>query len=206
MELQSWAAFVVGTIIVCGTPGPNMLQVMNSSMRHGLRPALFTMGGCLAGVYILFTASMLGVGVFLQEFPAAFDALCYLGAVYLVYLGARAWFNKEVPVPAEEEIITHSRKHIFIDGFLVSISNPKALLFAVAFFPQFINPDKPQAIQFAILLATFAVIEISWYMLYACGGRSLAALMKKAGFRKNFERFTGSLFIMFGIFLIAKPR
>ncbi len=206
MEFNSWIAFVIGTIIVCGTPGPNMLQVMNCSIRYGMKPALFTMLGCFSGVYMLFIASMLGVGAFLQEFPSTFDILRYSGAAYLIYIGIMAWkesrsssINPNVPA-------LRSNKHIFRDGFLVGISNPKAMLFAMAFFPQFINPNEHQAIQFVILLSTFAVIEIAWYMLYALGGSKLASVMKKQSFRKLFDRFTVSLFIMFGIFLIAKPR
>lgn len=206
MEFNSWIAFVIGTIIVCGTPGPNMLQVMNSSIRYGMKPAFFTMLGCFSGVYMLFIASMLGVGAFLIKYPAAFDVLRYAGAAYLLYLGVIIWLSANSASINPDVPILRSNKHIFRDGFLVGISNPKALLFAVAFFPQFINPDAPQTIQFVILLTSFAVIEISWYLLYAFGGSKLANLMKKDTFRKAFDRFTGSLFVMFGVFLIAKPR
>ena len=207
MEFNSWLAFLIGTIIVCGTPGPNMLQVMNSSIKYGIKPALFTMLGCFSGVYMLFIASMLGVGAFLLKYPAAFNILCYAGAAYLVYLGASAWLaSSDESIKPSVSATPHSCKLILRDGFLVGISNPKALLFAVAFFPQFINPEAPKTIQFVILLASFAVIEFSWYMLYAFCGSKLSSLMKKARFRKGFDRFTGSLFIMFGVFLIIKPR
>lgn len=80
---------------------------------------------------------------------------------------------------------------------LVAASNPKAILFAAAFFPQFINPELPKLPQFAILITTFAVIEISWYLVYAVSGKKLSSYLQHARVLRAFNRMTGGVFIGF---------
>jgi threonine/homoserine/homoserine lactone efflux protein len=79
----------------------------------------------------------------------------------------------------------------------VAASNPKALLFAAAFLPQFIRPELPQLPQFAILLGTFAVIEISWYVVYAGSGQRMAQWLRRVAVLRMFNRITGGVFIGF---------
>src|SRR4051812_41943480 len=96
MNLHTWWVFFLGTILICGSPGPNMLQVMTCSARHGFRQAFFGMAGCFIPVFIFICISLAGVGTLLQTFPALFDLLRYAGAAYLIYLGVMAW--RENPV------------------------------------------------------------------------------------------------------------
>jgi LysE type translocator len=78
-----------------------MLLIMNQSVRFGLRPSMFSMAGCMAALMIMFTLSALGLGVVLQNAPAVFDALRWLGAVYLAYLGYKVWTAPVTPAPAD---------------------------------------------------------------------------------------------------------
>jgi threonine/homoserine/homoserine lactone efflux protein len=79
----------------------------------------------------------------------------------------------------------------------VASSNPKAILFAAAFFPQFIDPHIPQLPQFAILLLTFAVIEVGWYFVYAMSGRKLSVYLQRSTVMRAFNRATGGVFVGF---------
>ncbi len=94
---------------------------------------------------------------------------------------------------------------IYRQGFWVAASNPKAILFAVAFFPQFIHVGSAQGPQFAILLASFAAIEVGWYFVYAVCGTRLARHLQRAGVMKAFNRITGGVFIGFAA-LMASAR
>ncbi len=94
---------------------------------------------------------------------------------------------------------------IYRQAFLVAASNPKAILFAAAFFPQFIHPESPQMAQFALLLATFAVIEVTWYFVYAVSGRRLAIYLERAAVMRIFNRVTGGVFVGFAA-LMASAR
>mgnify|MGYP002720429335 FL=1 len=92
---------------------------------------------------------------------------------------------------------------LYRQGALVAASNPKAILFAAAFFPQFLNPEVPQLPQFGILLGTFAVVEISWYFVYAVSGRQLARYLQRATVMRAFNRLTGGVFVGFAALMAA---
>lgn len=200
MSLQTWWLFVLMTFVVSATPGPNMLLVLSHSARFGLRPAMATMLGCMTSLLAMMSISAAGLGALLQTFPAVFDALRLGGAAYLAYLGVKSWC---APVPDQpagvprvlERVVTPAA--LFRQGMLVAASNPKAILFAVAFLPQFINPMLPQVPQFGLLLATFTAIEVGWYFVYAASGKRLSIYLQRANVLRAFNRLTGGAFIGF---------
>jgi threonine/homoserine/homoserine lactone efflux protein len=91
-----------------------------------------------------------------------------------------------------------SRLALFRNGFLVASSNPKAILFAAALLPQFIDASRPTLPQFGLLVATFAVIEVSWYLVYAGFGTRIGATLKSRQVARAFNRLTGGVFVGFG--------
>jgi threonine/homoserine/homoserine lactone efflux protein len=165
-----------------------------------------TMAGCMTALLAMMSISAAGLGALLQAFPAVFDALRWAGAAYLAYLGVKSWrspvHDTAVDAPLVTERPTRSAA-LFRQGVLVAASNPKAILFAAAFLPQFIHPELPKLPQFSILLATFAVIEISWYVIYAGSGQRLAAYLCRASVLKAFNRLTGGVFIGFAAVMAA---
>jgi threonine/homoserine/homoserine lactone efflux protein len=208
MGLQTWWIFVLMTFVVSATPGPNMLLVMSHGARFGLRPAIWTMAGCMTALIGMVSISAAGVGALLHSFPAVFDALRYLGAAYLAYLGYNLWCAgvPEGDVPAQATLPKEPQRSAgsyFRQGLAVAASNPKAIVFAAAFFPQFIHADRPAGLQFAVLLITFTVIEISWYLIYALSGHKLSRFLKQAHVLKNFNRVTGGVFVGFAALMAA---
>lgn len=214
MNLSTWWLFVTATFLISAAPGPNMLLIMNQSVRFGLRASIASMAGCMTALMIMFTLSALGLGVILQNAPMVFDALRWLGAGYLAYLGYKVWTAPVTPITAETSAESDaqtqssnipSAKTLFRTGFFTAGSNPKALLFAAAFLPQFIQASLPQAPQLMILLATFSVIEILWYFIYALGGLSMAQQLRKPNVLRWFNRVTGGAFIGFaGLMAVMK--
>jgi threonine/homoserine/homoserine lactone efflux protein len=200
MTLSTWWLFVLMTFVVSATPGPNMLLVMSSSARFGLRPAVITMCGCMTALMAMMGVSAAGLGALLHTFPMVFDALRLAGAAYLAYLGIKSWRAPVQDTTEESALLAAAEAQpavLFRQGFLVAASNPKAILFAAAFFPQFINPQLPQLPQFGILLATFAVIEISWYFVYAISGKQLSTYLRRGSVMRIFNRVTGGVFVGF---------
>jgi len=206
MSLKTWWLFVMMTFVVSATPGPNMLLVMSSSARHGLRSALATMAGCMTALLVMMSLSAAGLGALLKAFPSVFDALRWAGAAYLAYLGVKSW---RAPVAGAagagvaHAAVPRRAGALYRQGLLVAASNPKAILFAAAFLPQFLRPDLPTLPQFAILLATFAVIEISWYAVYAGSGQRLARYLQRASVLRVFNRVTGGVFVGFAAAMAA---
>ncbi len=206
MSLQTWWLFVLMTFFVAATPGPNMLLVMSNSARFGLRAAVATMSGCLTALLAMMSISAAGLGALLHTFPTLFDALRLAGAAYLAYLGVQNWRS-----PVQQDVKNAHRSAalaarpavLFRQGLMVAASNPKALLFAAAFFPQFIKPQAATLAQLGILLATFAVIEITWYFVYAISGKRLSAYLQSASVMLAFNRLTGGIFIGFAALMAA---
>jgi threonine/homoserine/homoserine lactone efflux protein len=200
MTLHTWWLFFAMTFVVSATPGPNMLLVMSSSARFGVRAAVATMAGCMSSLLVMMGISAAGVGALLHAFPAVFDVLRVVGALYLAYLGVLCWrapVHEGVPEAGIAPTEQHSRWALYRRGALVAASNPKAMLFAAAFFPQFIRPDSAPLMQFAVLLATFTVIEVSWYFAYALSGHKMSRYLKRAPVMRTFNRVTGGVFIGF---------
>ncbi|OYU46005.1 MAG: amino acid transporter [Burkholderiales bacterium PBB4] len=205
MPLSTWWLFIAMTFVVSATPGPNMLLIMSVSARHGLRASVMAMMGCMTALLAMMSISAAGMGAVLQSSPQVFEALRLAGAAYLAYLGIKVWRS---PVQDQAAPTTEGARQsatapavktgaIFREAFLVAASNPKAILFAAAFFPQFIHADSAQFPQFAILLATFTVIEVGWYFVYAVSGKRLSAVLQRASVMKVFNRMTGGVFVGF---------
>jgi threonine/homoserine/homoserine lactone efflux protein len=203
MTLHIWWLFVATVFIVSAIPGPNMLLMMTHGAQHGVRRASATMAGSLSALVLMLSVSAAGLGVFLEAWPAMFNVLRLSGAAYLVYLGVKAW-----RAPVDEAGATRadmlaakparSRLALFRNGFLVASSNPKAILFAAALLPQFIDASRPTLPQFGLLVATFAVIEVSWYLVYAGFGTRIGATLKSRQVARAFNRLTGGVFVGFG--------
>ena len=204
MSLHTWWLFVMMTFVVSATPGPNMLLVMTSSARFGFVAAIASMAGCMTALMIMMSISAAGLGALLQGFPAVFDTLRWLGAAYLAYLGIKCWrapVSEDSGGTVTKAAVLPNYRTLFRQGFLVAASNPKAILFAVAFLPQFVDTALPELPQFVILLATFAVVETSWYVVYAGSGKSLANFLRRAVVLKTFNRVTGGVFVGFAAFM-----
>ena len=204
MSLHTWWLFVATVFVISAIPGPNMLLVMTHSAQHSMRRSTATMAGCLSALVLMLSISAAGLGVFLKAWPAMFDALRFLGAAYLVYLGVKSWRAKVEDVAPDagdavpETKVARSAWSLYRNGFLVASSNPKAILFAAALLPQFINAAAPTLPQFGILVATFAVIEVSWYLVYAAFGARIGATLKSGRVARAFNRLTGGVFVGFG--------
>ena len=207
MALHTWWLFVVTVFFISISPGPNMLHVMTRSVTLGFGRAMLAMNGCFLAVLTLLSLSAAGLSAVLVAMPQVFTALKIVGAGYLLYLGYKAWTAQEAPIDMAgvdaAPIAPPSALALFRTGFLIGISNPKALLFAGAFLPQFIDATRPKPVQFAVMVATFGVIEVASYLLYALGGRSVARWLEKPSPRKLFNRVTGAIFVAFGLAMVG---
>lgn len=211
MSLHTWWLFVATVFVVSAIPGPNMLLVMTHGAQHGLRRSSATMAGCLSALVLMLSVSAAGLGVFLEAWPAMFNVLRMMGAAYLIYLGIKAWrapADEAVAHEADELAVKPARSGfaLFRNGFLVASSNPKAILFAAALLPQFIDAGRSTLPQFGILVGTFAVIEVSWYLVYAGFGTRIGSKLRSRNVAKAFNRLTGGVFVGFGAMMALVRR
>src|SRR4051812_10456302 len=204
MTLQTFWLYLGAVVLLSATPGPNVLYVTTRSIRFGFGASMIGMAGCLSALAVMLTASVAGVSAFMLAVPAAFETLKYAGAAYLIFLGIQAWRAPVADLAPMQESPrdTASRWPLYRGGFLVGISNPKLLVFAAAFFPQFIAPDAPWAPQFLLLVATFIAVEASTYVTLGLSARGLAGTLEKAVWQRRINRLSGAIFAGFGCALL----
>lgn len=201
MTLDIWLLFITTTFFVSATPGPNMLLAMTHGIHHGVRQTIPTCLGLMCGLAVYIVVSAAGLGALLATSQLLFALVKYLGAAYLIYLGIRTWRAAPVP-PTQLRDSTQSRAgDRFRSGMLVALSNPKAVVFFTALFPQFMNAHAPQMPQMLILAASFYVIEASWQFVYASGGAHLSGWLQSPRHVRTVNRLSGGAFVGAGILL-----
>ncbi|MBE9610458.1 LysE family translocator [Chitinilyticum piscinae] len=204
MPLDTLLTFIATTMFISATPGPNMLLMLSHGARFGWRATLATMAGALSGLALLIGLSALGLAAVLAASTTLFTILKLAGAAYLLYLGWQCWqagVELNLPTAFGETGLARYRT-----GLAVALSNPKAILFASAFLPQFIQPALPQGQQWAVLLVTFFLIESGWQLAYAVGGVSLARWLSAPRRVRFFNRSCGIAFWAVGGMLALARR
>ncbi|MEO1093041.1 MAG: LysE family translocator [Pseudomonadota bacterium] len=156
MALDYWLALVVANTILLATPGPTMLLIMGTGIERGSRAGLVTAAGGIAGACTALGLSLIGIGALLSASSTAFTVLKLVGAAYLVFLGWRAW-TAPPPVLATVSAPPMAVGWLVARGFVTAIFNPKAIVFYVAFVPQFVDPSRAVGPQLTVILLTFAV-------------------------------------------------
>jgi threonine/homoserine/homoserine lactone efflux protein len=202
MTVETWWLYLGAIVLIACTPGPNVLYVTTRSIQYGLRASAAAMVGCLLALVLMLVGSVAGLSALLVTLPMAFDILRYLGAAYLIWLGIQTWRAPDEPEDAGAVASEASLVGTFRGGFLVGISNPKLLIFAAAFFPQFITPNEPWLPQFTLLVVTFVAVELAFYVVYALSGRRLAAHLVRGVWRQRLNRVSGVIFAGFGVALL----
>jgi threonine/homoserine/homoserine lactone efflux protein len=162
MTLETFLAFCVLELVLCLTPGPAVIYVISTALGRGPRAGLAASLGIVAGNTLYFVLSALGVAAIILASNAVFTVLKWIGAAYLVYVGARMLFARREPIALRPQPVARS----FARGFAVQAANPKALAFFVALLPQFIDPTANVALQVLILGVASQLIEIAVLALY----------------------------------------
>ena len=203
MTLQNWWIFVCATFLISAMPGPNMLHVMTQSMRHGFRRAAFTMAGCMLALLMLFGLSAMGMSALLAALPQLLTAIKIVGAAYLVWVGIKAWRDDSPPIDidAAADLRGGSPADLFRQGFLISVSNPKALIFAAAFFPQFVSAGHDFGTQVVLLSVTFVAVAVLVDGSWALAAARARGLLAGRGRLRN--RIAGGMLIGAGAALAA---
>lgn len=207
MTYDLWLVYVLAAIGLSLTPGPNGLLSLTHGVRFGLARTVFTVLGGVCGFMVLVAASLAGLGALLAASETAFTAAKWIGAAYLVYLGIRLWRAPPpaVSVPAAGGLAGEAGIfRLFTQGFLVAVSNPKALIFFAAFLPQFMVPGASYWLQLLVLGGTFAVVEFVYELILAGTAQRIAPWLGRHG--SWFNRITGSCFVGIGGLLATANR
>jgi leucine efflux protein len=153
--ISDYGAFAAAFVLLLFLPGPGNLALISSASKGGLAGGLASVLGLLLGDQILLWLTVAGVAALLKTYPPLFMALQWAGAAYLVWLGGKMLLAK----PGEGPGLQITPGHYFQETLLITLLNPKAIMFYLAFFPQFIDPVHHQGwITFAVMAVTIAVL------------------------------------------------
>lgn len=199
MEPTTWLLYLLASIGLSASPGPNGLLALTHGALHGRRRALNTILGGALGFVLLIALSMFGIGALLQASAQALTVLKWAGGAYLVFLGIQVWRAPPIELELGGDARPLSGPAMFRQGLLSALTNPKALLFFAAFLPQFIDPARNLALQFALMAATFALVEIVTEFLLASLAQRLRPWLKRVG--RRFNQVCGGAFMAIGIAL-----
>jgi threonine/homoserine/homoserine lactone efflux protein len=198
MPLDLYLAYVFACVLIAIIPGPTVTVIVANSLRHGTRAGLLNVAGTQLGLALMMATLVVGLTSVIAAMGWIFDWLRYAGAAYLVWLGWKLLRSPEALADAGDA--ASPRAGFFLQGFLVMMANPKALLFFGAFIPQFVDPRGNYVGQIVLLgLTAMAVALLSDGAYAVLTGRAGAALSKKKA--RLVSRASGACLIAGGIWL-----
>ena len=197
LGVADYGAFVVAIIVFLAIPGPGNLALITSTSKGGIPAGLGSTFGIIAGDQVLMWAAIAGVAAVLAASPELFLGVQWLGAVYLGWLGLKMLLAK----PGSAPVLNIEPRHYFRQSFFITLLNPKAIVFYMAFFPLFIDAAaKPSMLTFAFMASTVAVLTF----LYGLGAVLLTHFLAER-MRANpvigrvLEKVAGLFLIGFGV-------
>ena len=195
--VADYGAFVIAIIVFLLIPGPGNLALITSTGKGGLRGGMGATLGVMVGDQVLMWMAVAGVAAVLTAYPAAFSAVQWLGAAYLAYLGVRMVLAK----PGDAPVLNIRAGHYFRQAFMITLLNPKAIVFYMAFFPLFVDPaSHPTLATFGFMALTIAVLTFAYAATVVLMTHFLAERLRaNPMIGRLMEKLAGVFLIGFGI-------
>jgi homoserine/homoserine lactone efflux protein len=199
MTWQTWSLYALAAMGLSLTPGPNGLLALTHGALHGTKKTLATIAGGSLGFGLIIGLSMFGIGALLATWAGLLVIMKWLGGAYLVWLGIQLIRSEPIDISRSKNAGNGRFRTLFRQGFVSAVSNPKGILFFVAFLPQFVNPRESLFTQFLLMAITFMLIEFVYEFTVASLADRIKPLLVRAG--RNFNRVFGGVFIAIGVLL-----
>jgi threonine/homoserine/homoserine lactone efflux protein len=213
--IASLPAFVAAVVLISASPGPAMALIFRRAALRGFGGAVPTVLGLEAGLYLWALFAGAGLAVLVAASQVAFIVLRVVGAGFLIYLGVRAWRTAwrnrgtgSVSEVDEDSSSSPSRGwgKAFGEGIMVMLANPKAAVFMIAFYPQFVGVDRPLFTTTALLALLQVAIEIVLYLALAAAVGRAGAWFRRPVIRRRLDAISGTVLIALGLRVAAESR
>lgn len=192
--IADYGAFVAAIIIFLMIPGPGNLALITSTGKGGIQGGLAATLGLICGDQVLMWLAVAGVAALLAAYPTAFHAVQWLGAAYLAWLGLRMLLSR----PGDKPILHIRPSHYIRQAFAITLLNPKAIVFYMAFFPLFVDPARHQGLlTFGVMAATIAALTFAYGLTVVLMTYFLAERMRAS------PRISRVLIKIAGLFLVG---
>jgi threonine/homoserine/homoserine lactone efflux protein len=209
----SLPAFVAAVLLISASPGPAMALILRRTALHGMRTAVPLVIGLELGLYLWALAAAAGFAALVAASKAAYWALKIVGACVLVYLGLRAWLAawRERKGAATREAAPLDYRgpgpvKAFVEGLVVQLANPKAAVFMIAFYPQFVPADEPLFRSTAVLALLQVCIELCFYLTLASFVARAGAWFRRSTVRRRLEAASGTVLVGLGLRVAVSSR
>ena len=190
--------------VMAVTPGPANLFSVANGVARGKAGAMLGVLGMNAATLVWFGAAALGLGALVVAFPEAFRLISVVGALYVAWLGIKALRGAFRTAADPEDTTVRPGRSALIDGFMVQIANPKAVLFFTAVLPPFLDINRPLAPQLALFAVTTVGMDGLSMCGYGLGGAALARQMTAPRFRKGFGIVVGCLLLLAAVLIVSR--
>jgi threonine/homoserine/homoserine lactone efflux protein len=199
-SLSTYAVFLATAMALLVIPGPAVLYVVTRSIEMGRSGGIASVAGITTGTFVHVGLATAGLSSLILASKAAFDGVKYIGAAYLIFLGARRLLTKAED-RLEEDGPPRTRRRAYTQGIVVNLTNPKTIVFIFAFIPQFVDPNARHVwLQVLVLGASFACLGFLSDSVYALAAGAVADRLRGSRRIERFERwFGGSVLIGLGI-------
>ena len=199
MTLHVWLGFLLAAILIAVSPGPGAAVSMSTGLRYGYASALRVIGGLQSALLIQVGIVAIGLGALLTTSALAFDIVRLLGAAYLIWLGLQKWRAPVAEIDENQDVGRPEK--LFVEGLLVNLTNPKAIVFIAALTPQFVDPARPQALQFLLIGLTMCSVDTLVMSCYALLAARLARWLHAPNAWRAQNRLFGGIFVGAGVLL-----
>lgn len=198
--LDFWFLYIITVFIASIIPGPSMILALTHGLKYGAKVSMITAFGNSVASIIQATIAITGLSIILTTSTLLFMIIKYAGAIYLIYLGIKL-FKTPFHIEDDKNLDKNSikPKKLFMEAFIVASSNPKALIFFTALFPQFINSANSNFMHYLMLVTILGFIAFMCMMIYSTSAYFIKDLFNKTSLSKYFGKAIGSLFVSFGI-------
>ena len=179
MTLDNWVLFIIAVLALMSTPGPSQLLMLSNSATYGLKNSVATIAGDLSANLLQMIIATAGIGLLIASFDNILIYIKWIGVIYLVWNALKLILSKKQNANNYKK--SNNKKiyrKLFLQGFLTSASNPKAILFFAALFPQFIFANGDIWIQFLILSITYISIDGIFLLFYGFAASKIAMMIK----------------------------
>jgi threonine/homoserine/homoserine lactone efflux protein len=191
--VTDYGTFCLAVLLFLMLPGPGTFTLLTATGKGGFRAGAAATFGIIAGDQVLMWLALGGVAALLSTYPQVFKGVQYLGAAYLAWIGLRLIFTR----PGSTQVIDLRPGHYFRQTVLITLLNPKAIVFYMAFLPPFIDPHRQSVITFLVLAGTIASLTLV-YCLTLCALSNAVAEKVRAH-----RRMAGWLQRLAGVFLLG---
>ena len=197
LGVADYGAFVIAILVFLAIPGPGNLALITSTGKGGITGGMGATLGVIAGDQVLLWAAVAGVSAIMAAYPAAFHAVQWLGALYLAWLGAKMLLAK----PGASPVLKIKPHHYFRQALFITLLNPKAIVFYLAFFPLFVDPALHQGLKtFGVMAATIAILTFFYGLAAVLLTWKLAERIRaNPKISATLEKAAGMFLIAFGI-------